>query len=60
MRDPDCTCWYGNYVTPTGATGFDIARYDPACPVHGEPEEDETPVTEGPTGVAGFLSGRYR
>lgn len=41
MTEPECTCWYGSYVKPEGGTGFDLARYDPACPEHfGGDEED--------------------
>jgi hypothetical protein len=36
MHSDDCTCTYGSYVKPGGGTGWDVARFDPDCPEHGD------------------------
>lgn len=38
-REKGCTCWWGAYAKIGGGTGFDIAKYDPKCPEHGEEVE---------------------
>lgn len=31
-----CTCTWSSFVKYGGGTGFDICKFDPACPVHGD------------------------
>lgn len=41
---PACTCTYGAYIRHGGGTGWDIAKFDPECPVHdppSDPDEDD-------------------
>lgn len=35
-----CTCTYAAFASYAGGTGFDISRYDPACPEHGDDGEE--------------------
>ena len=37
LNTEPCTCTYAAYVRHGGGTGFDIARYDSACPEHRTP-----------------------
>jgi hypothetical protein len=33
-----CTCTWGSFVKFAGGTGWDISKFDPDCPVHGDGE----------------------
>jgi len=57
MSEPNCTCTYGSFLRHGGGTGWDIAKYDPDCPVHYEPEYEYDEPKDGDYLDQLFVSG---